>query len=490
MPLTRFIALSLSLGCVALLAAPTPTALAGDAGPRAAHETTAVTPDASLHLLRDLTPRQGDLADFARHGWTVRVLVPYSRTFYWVDAAGPQGYVPAMLDGLEAALRTAAGDAGRTLRIAYVATPLDEMQEALAEGRGEIAAGAVVSTPAWDRVADMTTPVLTDFDLCVASGPESRPIARIEDLAGRTVVLSRGRAADDVMQALVPQFEKRGLKPPVVDYADDHLALEDVLEMVGAGTYEYTIVPRPLMRAWQRAVPTLKATPVSVSEGQHAGYAVRRGMPDLLRALNAYLASIDAPARARNLIDHGVPLHSPPHLKASGASGDARLQQVAPLIVEAATKYGLDPVKVAAQCFQESRFDPRARSHVGAMGLMQLMPATARELGVTDPLDPRQNLDGGCRYMVWLRRTYFTDPQVSADDQYNFCLAAYNAGAGNVRKWRALAKQRGLDPNRWFGQVERVARANGVLETVTYVSQIAKYEVQFRGQFGTRVSGR
>jgi soluble lytic murein transglycosylase-like protein len=166
------------------------------------------------------------------------------------------------------------------------------------------------------------------------------------------------------------------------------------------------------------------------------------------------------------------------------AALEARLRALAPMIVAAATAHGLDPVQVAAQCFQESRFDPRARSDAGAVGLMQLMPATAREMGVRDRLDPRENLEGGCRYMRWLAANFFDEPALTPAERQHFCLAAYNAGAGAVRAWRAAAREEGLDADRWFGQVERVARARGVRETVEYVARIERYATEFRVRYG------
>lgn len=488
--------LSILVASVAFTANGSPplagTARAAEIGGSALPPPAAVTPDASAALERDTTPRTGDLHDLASNDWPVRVLVPYSRTFFWVDAGGPQGYIPAMLGGLEQHLNRALVDSGggaerperapRRVRVVYVVTPVDEMQDALAEGRGEIAAGAIVASSNWDRVSTMSSPIMTDFDLCVVAGPGSRPLDKLEDLSGRPIAVIRGRAAEEMLQALEPQFATRGLAPPQLVHADDRLAIEDVLELVGAGArgkYEYTVLPRPLAEAWARSIKGLVPTPVSISVGQHAGYAVRKGMPQLSAALNDFLRDTRATERAQALMQTGVPPSSAPLQVVVNGSVDARLKQLEPLFMEYAAKYNLDLVRLAAQCFQESRFDPAARSHAGAMGLMQIMPATAKELGVTDPFDPRQSIEGGCKYMDWLHRTYFSSPKIARADQLDFCLAAYNAGAGNVRKWRALATKRGLDANKWFGNVERIARANGVKETVDYVSRITKYAVQF-----------
>lgn len=95
-------------------------------------------------------------------------------------------------------------------------------------------------------------------------------------------------------------------------------------------------------------------------------------------------------------------------------------------IREAAERHGVDPALFTALVHAESAFNPQARSHAGAMGLTQLMPGTARGLGVTDPWDPKQNLDGGAKYLSQMLRQF--------DGDVNLALAAYNAGPGAVRR--------------------------------------------------------
>ncbi len=100
------------------------------------------------------------------------------------------------------------------------------------------------------------------------------------------------------------------------------------------------------------------------------------------------------------------------------------------LIDEAARTYGLDPRMIKAVMQAESAFNAMAVSPVGAVGLMQLMPDLATELGVTDPLDPRQNIMAGSKYLKQLLDSH--------NGNVRLALASYNAGPGNVAKYRAI----------------------------------------------------
>ncbi len=118
-----------------------------------------------------------------------------------------------------------------------------------------------------------------------------------------------------------------------------------------------------------------------------------------------------------------------------------------------AQKYGFDWRLITAQMYQESRFDPKARSFAGARGLMQLMPRTAKSIGVTDVDDPEHSIHGGIRYMDWLRDRF--DEDITLSSRTWLTLAAYNAGHGHVRDAQRLARQKGWDSERWFGHTEQ-----------------------------------
>jgi membrane-bound lytic murein transglycosylase MltF len=174
-------------------------------------------------------------------------------------------------------------------------------------------------------------------------------------------------------------------------------------------------------------------------------------------------------------------LQSTTYLKGAASEADRRrfLDMVA-LFHKYGDKYTFDYLLMAAQGYQESRLNQDAKSHVGAIGVMQLMPETGREQGVGDirQLDP--NIHAGVKYMRFMRDRYFEHEAMTDLNKELFTFAAYNAGAGRIAGLRKEAAQRGLDPNVWFGNVERIASERIGRESVTYVSNIYKYYLAYR----------
>lgn len=124
----------------------------------------------------------------------------------------------------------------------------------------------------------------------------------------------------------------------------------------------------------------------------------------------------------------------PSGLRTTRSPVSRRAVEFEPLILQHASTHDVRPDLVRAVIQAESAFNPRARSHKGAMGLMQLMPATAAELGVTDPYDPDQNIRGGVTYLKTLLTRYSHNEELA--------LAAYNAGPGAVQKYGAVPPYR------------------------------------------------
>jgi membrane-bound lytic murein transglycosylase MltF len=143
-------------------------------------------------------------------------------------------------------------------------------------------------------------------------------------------------------------------------------------------------------------------------------------------------------------------------------------------------QYQVDFLLMAAQGYQESQLNQNAKSQVGAVGVMQLMPATGKDMAVGDITQIENNIHAGVKYMRFMVDQYFKDEPMDKLNKALFAFASYNAGPGRIRQLRKEAEKRGLDPNLWFGNVEQIASERIGRETVTYVSNIYKYYVAYR----------
>jgi membrane-bound lytic murein transglycosylase MltF len=157
-----------------------------------------------------------------------------------------------------------------------------------------------------------------------------------------------------------------------------------------------------------------------------------------------------------------------------------RFQATLALFEKYGKRYNFDPLMLAAQGYQESQLNQSARSHVGAIGVMQIMPATGEEMKVGDIRVVESNIHAGAKYMGQLMSRYFPDADFSEGNRPLFAFASYNCGPGNVAKARKEAEKRGLDPDKWFNNVELVVAEKIGTETTTYVRNIYKYYVAYR----------
>jgi len=142
-------------------------------------------------------------------------------------------------------------------------------------------------------------------------------------------------------------------------------------------------------------------------------------------------------------------------------------------------KYEVDWLLMGVQGYQESQLNQAVRSKVGAIGVMQIMPATGKELGVGDITKVEANIHAGVKYMRWMIDQYYGKEPMTKLDKALFAFASYNAGAGRISQLRQAAAKRGLDPHVWFNNVEYVAAEKIGAETVTYVSNIYKYYIAY-----------
>jgi membrane-bound lytic murein transglycosylase MltF len=222
---------------------------------------------------------------------------------------------------------------------------------------------------------------------------------------------------------------------------------------------------------------------VTVRSGGSLAVAFRKDNPKLREAVNAWLRKHGKGDAFRNTVERRY-LSNVKYAKNATADGERlKLAAVVDLFKKYGAQYDIDYLLMAAQGYQESTLDQSVKSPVGAIGVMQVMPPTGKELNVGDISQVEPNIHAGVKYMRFMVDQYFKDEPMDNLNKALMTFAAYNCGPGRLRQLRRETEKRGLDPNVWFGNVERVASERIGRETVTYVSNIYKYYIAYRLSF-------
>jgi membrane-bound lytic murein transglycosylase MltF len=255
---------------------------------------------------------------------------------------------------------------------------------------------------------------------------------------------------------------------------------EDLLEMVNAGLVPYVVVDDFMARFWANVFPGLRLNPgAKVRTGGEFAWAIRKNSPLLKAELDAFIRKYPPGSATYNILLQRY-LKSTKYVK--NAASDAarkRFREIVALFKKYGDKYNIDFVLMAAQGYQESQLNQSVKSRVGAVGVMQVMPATGRELNVGDITKLEPNIHAGVKYMRFMIDQYFANEPMDRLNKTLFAFAAYNAGPARIQSLRREAANDGFDPNVWFQNVEVVASKKLGRETVNYVSNIYKYYVAY-----------
>jgi len=251
--------------------------------------------------------------------------------------------------------------------------------------------------------------------------------------------------------------------------------------MVNASLVDITVVDDFVTEFWQKIFPDFKAhKELALRTGGEIAVGVRKNNPRMLQAVNIFVKEYGPNTAFGNLMERRY-LESTKYVKGAGAERERqKLRQLVKFFQTYGSKYDVDYMLMAAQGYQESQLDQSAKSHVGAIGVMQIMPATGKDLNVGDITQVEPNIHGGVKYFRFMMDEFYKDEPMTELNKGLMTLASYNAGPGRIRQLRRETEKRGLDPNVWFGNVERVVSERVGRETVTYVSNIYKYYVAYR----------
>ncbi|MFD1216008.1 MltF family protein [Microbulbifer celer] len=335
------------------------------------------------------------------------------------------------------------------LQLQVVVVPFDEsLIDWLKAGKGDFA-GALknITQERIDQGIAFTTSYRETPEQ-VVSNRQHPEIKQIQDLAGRTLTL---RAYSPFI-ATARALKNSGIDV-TVEIAPPEMSIAEIINKIADGELDATIIDRDDILMAASLQPELLPGTL-VSDPRRQGWMLMPQNQKLLKKLDKFIVDY----RKSVHYEKKIAAYFEPN-KWFTQSVQARVvpgKDLSPydtLVKSQSLAYNFDWRLVVAQMWQESNFNPKAISPVGAQGLMQIMPATGEEMGFPPPLfEPDRNIQAGVKYLHWVRDRF--EPTLPAVEKLWFTLASYNAGYGHLLDARRLAKQLGLNPDVWFGNVE------------------------------------
>lgn len=349
------------------------------------------------------------------------------------------------------------------------------MLGALQRGEGDLVAPGELLDAQSAHAVSTSEPIGANVPLLLVGIKGERRYTRLEQLSGKTLALPAGSTAGEAINQINQKLALHKLPPVKVEWVDPSLAVEDVLEMVQGGIFHLTIVEQPIAERWGKILPKLRFDrQVVISEPGKEYWFVRRDASMLRASIDRFLQTYKTPSDEdvaflriyRRLYQVHYPLDR---------ADRQRLEKLRPVLQKHAREQGMDWLNLAALAFKESALEPSARSGSGPTGLMQITPSAAQRVGVNNIQSVDNNVQAGAKYLALIRRKFFASPKLNERERMAFVLAAYNLGPERVQGMRAEARRRGLNPNQWFFQVERIAMEQVGMGPVSYVNSVNKY---------------
>ena len=426
----------------------------------------------------------GDL-DAIRERGVIRVLVTYKRTDYFVIKGEQHGFEYELMEEYERAIneKTKKKKKGRPfIDVVYIPVPFEKLIPSLLKGRGDVAAAGLTVTPARKEKVAFTIPYVTDVSEVVVTHKSDTSIRSLDDLSGRILYVLSGSSYVQHLVELSQKFKDEGRPPIYVVESDAYLATEDILELVNAGIVEVTVADNHIASLWANVLPNIAVhDDIAVNTDGKIAWAVRKNSPKLRASLDEFLENHRQGTTIGNVLFKRYYENTRWITNPLSDTARQKLEKYHSLFQRYADEYEFDWLLIAALAFQESKLNPDKKSARGAVGIMQVLPSTAKDknIAIKNINKLENNVHAGVKYLAFLRDRYYTSPHIKEGDSIHFSLAAYNAGPAKVRKMRSRAKRMGLNPNVWFRNVERAAQQMVGTETTRYVANVYKYYLAY-----------
>jgi membrane-bound lytic murein transglycosylase MltF len=412
----------------------------------------------------------------------VRILTTYNPLFFAPDGIEQHGLAVEVARAFEEWLNKKYGKKKHHLSVVMIPIPRDRLLPSLMEGRGDIAVANLTVTPERQKLVDFSNPFYPDVSELVVTGPALAAVKSLDDLVPRGIHIRRSSSYFEHLSTLNEKRKKEGKPEIPVHETDERLEDYDLLDMVNAGVIPAVIVDSHKAKLWAQVFDKIKVQEnLAVNTGGSIAWAMRKNSPKLMKVVDGFLKGHRKGTLTGNILIDRYLGSTKWMDNVLSVEARERYQNIIEIMKRYSDKYDFDWLMIAAQGYQESKFDQSLKSQAGAIGIMQVLPSTAADKNVNiDGIDKtEQNVHAGVKYLRFLRERYFSDEAIEPVDRVLFSFAAYNAGPANIAKARKKATSMGFNPNQWFNNVEVAAARTISREPVVYVRNIYKYYVTY-----------
>ena len=413
---------------------------------------------------------------------SIRVLIPYSKTFYFIDKGTQRGMTYDLLKEFEKSINVQLKTRNLKVHLFFIPTHRKRLIPALSEGLGDISTGNLTITDQRLKIVDFSEPLITGISEILVTGPQKKPIKQMSDLSGQEIHVRKSSSYYESLIRVNKTLSASGKKRIKIVEANDNLEDEDLLEMVNAGLIPGIVIDSHKGRFWAQIFENITLHPdIKFRENVNIAWAIRKNSPQLKEVINQFVKMNKKGTLLGNIVFNRY-LKNTKYIKNNLDDKERdRFNKTVKLFQKYAGMYDFEWLMLAALAYQESAIDQSKKSPAGAIGVMQVLPSTAKDKNVNIPeihkIEP--NIHAGTKYLRFMLDRYFNDPAITRLNRALLTFAAYNAGPAKVAKLRKQTRAMNLDPNIWFGNVEIAAAQIIGRETVQYVSNIFKYYIAY-----------
>ncbi len=413
----------------------------------------------------------------------IRAIVVINPIGFFYSHGHPMGAMYETLRELEKFVNDKYKTGKFPVKVTFIPLRPDQVEEALHRGVGDFIAYALIVTPEREQRVAFTVPLQTNVKEVIVSGPNFGTVATIEDLGGKRIYANPLTVGYQRLQQVNEKLRQEG-KPAIdIQAADQDLIEEDLLQMVNAGVIPATITNDGRAKLWSQILPHLTVHPEpAIASGEQTAWASRKDNPQLKQMLDEFIPPHAVGTSFGNTLVRRY-LQNTKWIKDSTSPEEMKkFEAMSAIFKQYSSQYGFDYLMMMAQGYQESLLNQNARNPSGAVGIMQVIPkyAAANPINVKDVKQAQGNIQAGIKMLRNIEDQYFDDPNIDQVNKTLMVFASYNAGPNRIARLRAQAQQQGLDPNKWFGNVELLVAEDIGQETVTYVGNVYKYYIAYK----------